>query len=524
MSTQELTVRNISDPFCSSRTRFEELVGRLDSAETMQMTHSQLERFVDVEGRELLRRLFQDHLDLRVPGEADARVVSAGGAVLTHRRNHVRPLETIFGKVSVTRKGYGARGVDSLHPLDAELNLPDEKYSLEVRRRVAVEAVKTSFDETVTAMDENTGARVPKRQAEELVVRAAVDFDTFYTQGRGGCGEVELAETGPILVLSVDGKGIVMRREDLRAATRKMAESREHKLVSRLSKGEKRNTKRMAEVAAVYTIEPHIRKAEDVIGALRPVREGEQPPPKPEQKRVWASVEKDMESVMEEAFQEGLRRDPNRSKKWVALVDGNKTQLKALKRLARKYRIRLTIVVDFVHALEYLWRAGNALLGEGERQTEAWVVERALRLLNGEASCVAAGIRRSATLRGLTGSARRAMDKCADYLLKNARHMRYGQCLKQGYPIATGVIEGACRHLVKDRMDITGARWGLECAEAILKLRALRSSGDLDAYWKFHEAKEFERNHAARYGAPIPSTGQSNIRRNGDGRHLHLVK
>lgn len=127
------------------------------------------------------------------------------------------------------------------------------------------------------------------------------------------------------------------------------------------------------------------------------------------------------------------------------------------------------------------------------------MTERLLRVLQSKASHVAAGMRRSATLQGFTKEQRRPIDRCANYLLKYARYMRYDRYLAAGYPIATGVIEGACRYLVKDRMDITGARWSLVGAEAVLRLRALRASGDFDAYWTFHEAQELQRNHLNSY-------------------------
>jgi hypothetical protein len=122
--------------------------------------------------------------------------------------------------------------------------------------------------------------------------------------------------------------------------------------------------------------------------------------------------------------------------------------------------------------------------------------------LRGEVKTVAAGIRRSATFRKIKGEAREPIDKCADYLHNNASNLAYNQYLKKGFPIATGVIEGACRHLVKDRMDITGARWSLKGAEAVLKLRSLHASGDLDEYWAFHQAQEQERNHESKYAKP----------------------
>ena len=145
------------------------------------------------------------------------------------------------------------------------------------------------------------------------------------------------------------------------------------------------------------------------------------------------------------------------------------------------------------------------MLGESQ-DTEAWVQERALNVLRGRASLVAAGIRRSATKRGLSPEDRLPMDDCADYLLNHSDYLRYDEYLARGYPIATGVIEGACRHLVKDRMDITGARWRLARAEAVLQIRALRSSGDIADYWKFHESREQERNHTAKYRGSIPRT------------------
>jgi hypothetical protein len=144
------------------------------------------------------------------------------------------------------------------------------------------------------------------------------------------------------------------------------------------------------------------------------------------------------------------------------------------------------------------------------------VEERLSRILFGDSSQVAAGMRRSATLRGLTKRRRKTVDACANYLLGHTRYLRYDRYLAAGLPIATGVVEGACRHLIADRMDLTGARWSLAGAEAVLRLRALRSSGDFDEYWRFHERCEYERNHASRYqgGKVVPVRG----------RHLSRVK
>jgi hypothetical protein len=164
----------------------------------------------------------------------------------------------------------------------------------------------------------------------------------------------------------------------------------------------------------------------------------------------------------------------------VALVEGNEPQLAALDHQAKERGIALTIVVDLIHVIGYLWDAARVLGGDSAREQHQWVEERLLPLLQGKCVAVAAGMRRSATLRDLSQKARAPVDDCADYLLKYQDYLRYHEYLAAGLPIATGVIEGARRHLVQDRMAITGARWGLEGAEAILRLRALHGSGDLD--------------------------------------------
>ncbi len=221
---------------------------------------------------------------------------------------------------------------------------------------------------------------------------------------------------------------------------------------------------------------------------LAPLNEPAPARPPVENKRVWASLEKTPEEVLEEAFCEGLRRDPERQKTWVGLVDGNQTQLDLLNKLARKHEVALTIVLDVMHVAEYLWAASVAFHEEASPEREQWVGQRLLNVLRGAAAQVAAGMRRSATLRGLPASEREPVDEAARTLLNHQQYMHYDQYLAAGLPIGTGVIEGACRHLVCDRMDGV-ARWSLKGAEAVLRMRALRSSGDFESYWSYHVAR-----------------------------------
>ena len=475
-----------------------QLVEQLSSSDSQQMEHGEIEAMVQREGIELMRRLLQGHLDLRAEQEmAQGNIVGSDDEPRPHQRKQThRQLTSLFGEVTVTRKGYSSKaiGVSALYPEDGKLNLSVDQYSDGVRQRVAIEASKVSFFETSQTIGQTTGAQVGKRQCEEITVKVAQDFEAFYAQRQAQSPE----STQDLLVITTDGKGIVMHEADLREATAKAAQKAQQQRKTRLSHGQKGQRKRMATVAAVYSTPRYIRSAQDILGDSR------DPPPRPAivNKRVWASVRQDAKTVIDQAFAEARGRDPKHQRDWVMLVDGEPHQLNYLKAAAGKETVALTIVLDFIDVLEYLWKAAYCFYPVSSEAAETWVQERALRILQGKASDVAAGIRRSATLQKLSAKDRENADKCADYLLHYRDYLRYDQYLAKGYPIATGVIEGACRHLVCDRMDITGARWRLDRAEAVLQIRALRSSDDFQDYWTFHKLQEFQRHHVSRFQNP----------------------
>jgi hypothetical protein len=486
------------DAFVAAESQFHAIVAHLAGAPGLAMEHDAAERYLDTHGRALLCSVLQGFLDTRAAQQIPSPAVRGDDGVgRSHRRGSSRSLETVFGSVYVTRFAYSARGAGARHPLDAELNLPRERYSFGVRQRVAAWASRLSFDEVVTELGRSTGAHVPKRQTEQLVVRAAADFDAFYATRDAPAASESLPE---LMVLTFDGKGIPMRVDDLRAKTQAAAQCAQ-RLKHRLRGGEKKHRKRMAQVAAVYGVARFARAPEDIVRELRPLDEPLPARPRPIAKRVWASVEQESAEVIKAAFAEAQRRDPQGRARWVVLLDGNPSQLELVRAQAAANDVEITPVLDVIHVLEYVWRAAYVFFPAGSREAETWVSEQLLGVCDGRVSRVAAGMRRSATHRELDAETRAAVDDCADYLLRYKALLRYDEFLADGLPIATGVIEGACRYLVKDRMERTGARWRLKGAEAVLKLRALHASGDFDAYWNFHVAREFARNHAARYAA-----------------------
>ncbi|MGH9849416.1 MAG: ISKra4 family transposase [Blastocatellia bacterium] len=512
-----------ADAYQPAREQFEALLAKLHAPATQAMTETELETLLLTDGSELLRRALQGHLDERSKGVVSPPVVDADGRSHTHQRTRTRQIKTIFGTVTLTHTGFGGRGLEHLYPLDAALNLPPEHHSHTVRQFVAEAAAKESFDEVVATLDSYTGAQVAKRQAEELTRGAAQDFNAFYEQRRAATAE-RAEETGRVLVMSADGKGVPLLKRDLRPATQAAADTRQPRLAHRLSKGEKKGFKRMATVAAVYTIQDWPRTPEQIVGELAAQPLPGSPRPRPEDKRVWASLAQPPEEIIAQAFEEAERRDPQKTKQWVALSDGNELQLGLFLVAAEYYQVKLTIILDLIHVLEYLWRAARAFYKEGDKRAEAWVSKRLLAILRGRSSHVAAGIHRSATLLKLSPQTRAPVDKCAAYLLKYRDFLRYDEYLAAGYPIATGVIEGACRYLVKDRMELTGARWSLVGAEAVLQLRALRASDDFEEYWQFHLEQEQKRHHAKLYakGQPPPITYQPKMKAKAS--TLRLVK
>ena len=256
------------------------------------------------------------------------------------------------------------------------LNLPPDAYSDGLRARVAEEVAKVSFEEAVESMGRTTGGHVPKRQGEQLAVKISQDFDAFYATREVTQPENDEA----LLVMSVDGKGIVMHAADLREATRRATERAvKKKRKARLSPGEKRNRKRMATVAAVYRVAPYVRSAEQVIN----VEHTDERPPRPaiEHKRVWASVVQSPEEIIAQVFDEARRRDPQQARPWVMLIDGHETQLALIKAQIAKQSRPVTVIIDVVHVLEYLWKATHCFHPVGRDAAEQWVCQRALALL-----------------------------------------------------------------------------------------------------------------------------------------------
>lgn len=465
----------------------------LFSEEALAMTLDAVEREQERQGREAQRLLLQAHLEARGNGDVGPalevmRQDQETPQRMSHRREHTRGMETLFGGVKVARLGYGARGTESIHPIDAALQLPERSYSYELQRRMAKASVQGPFEEAVERLEESTGVVLPKRSVEACVKEAARDVDAFYATR----GTPDPHQTGPLVVGAVDCKGIPMVKPEM--ALR----------VVRRGKGKKANKKRMATVAAVFTQQPRVRTPEEVVESLfrvglSLVEEPGTPRLRPEGKRVWASLIKSKEELIREVGLEMARRDPDGTKTHVAVTDGERALQQGILKQLKDVRL----ILDLLHVLGYLWKGAYVFHPEGSPEAEAWVRERSLRILKGEVSQVVKGLRQMVTKRRLKGMARKTLLGVAGYFYRNRSRMRYHEYLAEGLPIASGAVEGACRNLIKDRMERSGMRWTMSMAEAMVQLRAAYLSDDFEEYWAFHLKKDQLRLHPTGSWRPL---------------------
>jgi hypothetical protein len=501
---------DIEDAFAAFRAHTEKMIAWAGSDEAHALGHAALEERAWVDALEGSRLLTQGHLDQRA--RAEQRRDDVRDADGQHRNTveagHDRRRIMIFGEVETSRLAYRADGKDNLYPQDAELAWGARSYSAGIEKRVAEAAAVVPFEQAADMVSAAGAIRLGKRQAEQLAVEAAADFEAYYAARRPQpCPDT----TG--LLISCDGSALPVRPDALRPATAKAHATRALAAAEHGWPDDptdlRRSRTRTAELAAVADIPPAPRTRDDVLTALfgphQPAHAGPPtlPPPTPGPRAagrtVFVSVARPAAQVIADAFAEADRRDPARSRPWFAVIDGNNHQIETIEALAAARGTKVTILIDLLHVQGYLWKAAKVFFYDRDPAARAWVREQTGKVLDGRARDVWIGIRRRATLFSYAATERAGADECADYLERKGDYLDYPAFLAAGWPVASGLIEGAAKWMIKDRMEISGARWGLDGAEAVLRLRALRGNGDLDDYFTFHLEQARRRNHDSRY-------------------------
>jgi hypothetical protein len=250
----------------------------------------------------------------------------------------------------------------------------------------------------------------------------------------------------------------------------------------------------MAYVGAIYSIEPFIRTADAILDeVLRDERAKSRPGP--QHKHVWAEMIREVEGQPPVTAKDGLfcqlfdeltARKVGQDRPVICLMDGERSLWDA----REAYFPEAVGVLDLFHVLERVWGVAHCFHKEGSEEAEQFVEERLRDLLEGRVDSVIGGFRRRMIQERLRGNKRKVVRSAIEYLGNNREHMRYDEYLAAGYPIGSGVAEGACRHLVKDRMEQTGMRWTLPGAQAMLHIRALYLNDQWDDFLEYRIEQE----------------------------------
>jgi hypothetical protein len=471
------------------------LVREVAGPGTAGLALEELERRAVAGVRALGCAVLQHALDARAAAEVRvAGVAGADGVARPRAGRGARTIVTLLGPVRVRRIGYRARvkGTRALFPADAVLNLPRRRYSWGLQELAVLFTQAVSYGQARRFVRAATGISIGKRQLQQITAGAAADAAGFDPA-------LPRHQAGP-LALSPDAKGVAMLPGALRRRGAKAPGQRARNFEKRRGTGEKGH-KRMAQAGCVFDVavpgEP--RTPEQILGR----QPGQPPPQAPEAAGTWytADIAGGAAGTIAALFDQAGRRDPARARTWIALADGDNHQIAQIQDQAAARGVAVTILIDFVHVQEYLWKAAWCFHKPRDPAIEAWVTAQELDILHGRAAQVIARIKDLAAAQPpRPGSEHdKIIAKTLSYLQNKQPYLDYPRALASGWPIATGVIEGACRHLIGDRMGITGARWGIDGAQAILQLRAIAASGNLDDYWNHHIAQEHQRSHLNRY-------------------------
>jgi hypothetical protein len=415
-------------------------------------------------------------------GDVGSRLDTADGRTLRRSKHkHTRRYLSIFGEVPIERFVYASREGQKVEraPLDERLGLPSSEFSYVLEDWLQRLCVKESFHEAASDLRAWLGVAPSERAAEQMNQQMAQHVEAFGLDKAAPPPD----EEAEILVVTADGKGVPMRRpleERVRHGPRR-------------GKGEKANKKQMAYVGAVYTIDRFRRTADEIVEEIaRHKRTADRPTP--QHKRVWAEMTRVLQGescagrqrLFVEMAIDCYQRDPQRKKILVCLMDGEP----ALWEVQRAWLPRPVGILDLFHVLERLWEVAHVFHPEGSREADQFV-ERHLRLLlKGRVGHVIGRFQRLCDEHALGGSRRRVVSAAIRYYKNNRQHMRYDEYLAAGYPIGSGVAEGTCRHVVKDRLEQTGMRWTVNGAQAMLHLRIVYLNGDWNEFVNYRIENE----------------------------------
>lgn len=452
---------------------FDSLLGLMDEAISRRSALHQVERDLLRGLLRLGRSLLVHFIAQKGLGDLGPTLPLGEDQVLLRGDVQMRPYRSIFGDVEIRRYVYG--GDDQVvAPLDAELNLPEWTYSYLLQEWGLGFTTQEAFGEVRKILDKLLGVDLSVHSLERVSRKVAGGVTPFREEQAAPPDE----EEGAFLVATVDCKGVPLTRK----------QDQTSRSSHRRKKGEKANKKKMACVGAVYTIDPFVRTVDDILDEVAR-KEQAAHRPSPKHKRVCADLVDDKETTFARLAHQVHLRQTSKHTPVIFLSDGERR----LWKLKKQYLPEAVGILDLWHGMEYLWKGAHVFHKEGSQQAEDFVTKRLGMLLNGKVGYVIGSFKQMMTKHRLTGKKKKTIQDIITYYHNNRSHMQYDAYIAKGYPIGSGVAEGACRHLVKDRLERTGMRWTLDGAQAILDLRSTYLNDDWDAFWTHYTTAEQKR-------------------------------
>jgi hypothetical protein len=441
---------------------------------------------------QLGRRMLEAFFGLYGDGdEGEVLGLGDGRQVRRLAEPQTRPYQCPFGAFELTRAVYGTRKGQKIVsiPFDERLQLPNSKFSYLLQDWNQALEVEMPFAQVSTTLERILGFKQSVHSLERSERAAAQEVEAFWQEQP----VPPPAEEGTLMVCTADGKGVPMRGSS--AQTCPGAGTGE--------KGMRAGTKKTALLGAVYTIDPFVRTPQEVLEALfrepRQSPEAAAPRPKPCFKRVRACLQRDEDDTTAPQTRtifswmacEVAQRNPGEEKPVIVLMDGQESLWNAA--AEHLPGTEVTEILDLLHATSYLWEAAHLFHPKASLEASRFVRTQIQRMLGGHIAAVIRSLRRRATGHKLKGKRLEDLQRICGYFANNVHRMAYDQYLAHGFPIASGVIEGACRCVVKDRMERSGMRWVIRGAQAMLGLRSIHMSGLWDEFMQFRIQRECQR-------------------------------
>jgi hypothetical protein len=485
---ENLMTSNSQEIIQDIRTEFEMMLDFVIGEQARTATADQMERRVFKLLLRLGAKLLTLFFVMRSQACSRETAQTASGQELPYHRDTKRGYVSIFGKLEIWRPYFYKKGLGGQTSLDAELSLGEDSYSDLVRELSDYLAVYNVYHKTSDILLRLLGLKLSTRVVEENIAEDAVDVEAYYAQ-KPPPAPTEEAE---ILVAQADGKGVPMIIGEAPPPS------------VRLGKGQKRGRKKEAIVTTVYTIAPKIRTPQEVVDSYflhtqdKTDSQKNKVAPKPQHKHIWATLDGKDTALTRLAEQASLRQGEHIQHQ-VMLSDG----CEALQSRLETHLPNFTLILDFIHASEYLWDVANSVLGEKHPQRLEWMADKTLQMLSGKTEEVINRFRQLAKDDQYSSGQHAQLHKTANYFERNLSYMDYVSYLANGYPIASGVIEGACRHFVKDRCELSGMRWHQKGVENLFRLRAVAENDDWDDY---HAYRRQQRHHRLYQTVAQPQT------------------